>query len=330
MANLDPQKLYNSIISGDTQSLAKAITLLESTLQSHQEVANQLLDQCLPHTGKSIRIAVTGTPGVGKSTFIDAFGTYLIDTHQKKVAVLAIDPSSQRTRGSILGDKTRMNRLSVSDNAFVRPSPSGETLGGVAAETRESIMLCEAAGFDVILVETVGVGQSETLVHNMVDFFLLLLLPGAGDELQGIKRGIVEMADMITINKSDQNPALAQEAKIHYKNALHMLQSGRQQWSVPVEKIDALSGLNLPSVYSEIEKFIAGQQSHGFFEENRKKQSLVWLTEHIENGFLRFVKQNAFMQKQMNQVREAVQSNQISPRTAAIQFIKSVVKSSLS
>lgn len=325
MESLDSNTLYHSIISGNTQSLAKAITLLESTLPSHQAIANEILDKCLEKTGNSIRIAVTGVPGVGKSTFIDAFGQHLIETYQKKVAVLAIDPSSQKTRGSILGDKTRMNRLSVSDQAFVRPSPTGDTLGGVAAETRESILLCEAAGFDIILVETVGVGQSETLVHNMVDFFLLLLLPGAGDELQGIKRGIVEMADMIAINKSDVNPSLAQEAKMHYKNALHLLQSDRDQWTVPVEKIDSISGLHLGKVYEEILSFVTSQKEIGAFEANRKTQAADWLTEHIENGFLRYVKQNPEMQQKMNQVRKEVEDNKMSPRTAAAQFIAEIV-----
>lgn len=325
MESLDSNKLYHSIVSGNTQALAKAITLLESTLASHQNIANELLDMCLKNTGQSIRIAVTGVPGVGKSTFIDAFGQHLIDKYNKKVAVLAIDPSSQKTRGSILGDKTRMNRLSVSDQAFVRPSPTGDTLGGVAAETRESILLCEAAGFDIILVETVGVGQSETLVHNMVDFFLLLLLPGAGDELQGIKRGIVEMADMIAINKSDVNPSLAQEAKMHYKNALHLLQSGRDQWTVPVEKVDSITGLHLDNIYQEIVNFVHVQRDIGAFEANRKNQASVWLTEHIENGFLKYVKQNPMMQKKMNQVRKAVEDNTISPRTAATKFIAEIV-----
>lgn len=325
MPSFDSNTLYQSIISGDTKALAKAITLLESTLEQHQDIANQLLDRCLSHAGNSVRIAVTGVPGVGKSTFIDAFGSYLIEEHQKKVAVLAIDPSSQRTRGSILGDKTRMNRLSVSDQAFVRPSPSGDTLGGVAAETREAIMLCEAAGYDIILVETVGVGQSETLVHNMVDFFLLLLLPGAGDELQGIKRGIVEMADLIAINKSDVNPELAQEAKMHYKNAIHMIQGGREAWNVPIEKVDAVSGNNIETIYKHIQAFVSEQQSLGAFEQNRKTQSLVWFNEHLEGAFLRYVKQQPGLKERMESLRKEVAAGETSPRMAANTFIKNLL-----
>ncbi|MCO4818709.1 MAG: methylmalonyl Co-A mutase-associated GTPase MeaB [Bacteroidetes bacterium] len=326
MAALDVNQLYNSLVQGSTIALSKSITLLESTLESHQELANQLLDKCLNHTGNSIRIAVTGVPGVGKSTFIDAFGKYLIEHHNKKVAVLAIDPTSQKTRGSILGDKTRMNYLSVSDQSFVRPSPSGDTLGGVASETRESILLCEAAGFDVILVETVGVGQSETLVHNMVDFFLLLLLPGAGDELQGIKRGIVEMADMIAINKSDASPKLAKEAKQHYKNALHLMQSTRAEWGVRVEMIDSLSGTNMDLIYDQIQSFVSIQKANGLFESGRKEQSVLWLNQHIDHVFRILMKNNDRIQERLNAYQDKVSQNSQSPRSAAQQFIKELIK----
>ncbi|MFT5479738.1 MAG: LAO/AO transport system kinase [bacterium] len=325
MSSLNPKSLYTSIIQGEAKALAKAITLLESSLETHQEIANELLDLCLSHTGNSLRIGVTGVPGVGKSTFIDAFGDYLISEQHKKVAVLAIDPSSQRTKGSILGDKTRMNRLSNSEHAFVRPSPSGDTLGGVASQTRESILLCEAAGFDIVMVETVGVGQSETLVHEMVDFFLLLLLPGAGDELQGIKRGIVEMADMIAINKSDTNNQLAKEAKLHYKNALHLTQSGRQDWEIPVETIDSISGVNLETVSSQLELFISSQRANGSFELNRKKQTENWLTQHIEHVFLQFLKHDAIVQKKLTGYRKLVADNAHSPRSAANKFLKEVL-----
>ena len=326
MTALDVNDLYTSITEGNTLALSKAITLLESTLHSHQILANQLLDKCLAHTGDSVRIAVTGVPGVGKSTFIDAFGQYLIEQHQKRVAVLAIDPTSQKTRGSILGDKTRMNFLSGSDQAFVRPSPSGDTLGGVASETRESILLCEAAGFDVILVETVGVGQSETLVHNMVDFFLLLLLPGAGDELQGIKRGIVEMADMVAINKSDASPKLAKEAKQHYKNALHLMHTTRHNWMVPVEQIDSLSGNNLEVVYDQMTAFISAQKNNGKLVETRKKQAVLWLNQHIDYVFKMFVKQDAKIQEKLDAYKAEVSANAQSPRSAARDFIASILK----
>ncbi|MFT5724998.1 MAG: LAO/AO transport system kinase [Bacteroidia bacterium] len=326
MPNLDVNKLYKSINEGDNRALAKAITLLESTLQSHQDLGNRILDLCLKNSGNSIRIAVTGVPGVGKSTFIDAFGQYLIDEHHKKVAVLAVDPTSQRSKGSILGDKTRMNQLSVSESAFVRPSPSGDTLGGVAAQTREAILLCEAAGYDVILVETVGVGQSETLVHNMVDFFLLLLIPGAGDELQGIKRGIVEMADLVAINKSETNKTLAKEAYMHYKNALHLLQGSRQNWEVPVENIDSLSGLNLSTIYTQIERFVEVQKSTGDFEAHRKQQAVKWFYQQIKHGLMRLLDTDAALSKKAKGLADDVSQENISARSAANQFVSEILK----
>jgi LAO/AO transport system kinase len=326
MSNTDANTFYKAIQNGDTKALAKAITYLESTLQEHQVIANQLLDLCVKETTNTIRIGVTGVPGAGKSTFIDAFGTYLIETHNKKVAVLAIDPSSQRSKGSILGDKTRMNRLSVSEHAFVRPSPSGDNLGGVAAQTRESILLCEAAGYDVVLVETVGVGQSETLVHEMVDFFLLLLLPGAGDELQGIKRGIVEMADMIAINKTETNEKLAKEASLHYKNALHLLTGARNDWEVPVANIDSLSGLNLPVIYTQVEAFLTGQKANGNFESTRKNQSSIWLKQHIGSIFDNYIKTNSTVGEKLDSLQALVQQNKLSARSAATQFINDIIK----
>jgi LAO/AO transport system kinase len=231
---LEVETYVDGVLSGNIVALSKAITLIESNLPSHRETAQKIIERCLPHTGKSIRLGITGVPGAGKSTFIESFGMFLT-AKNKKVAVLAIDPSSQRTKGSILGDKTRMEELSNNEKAFIRPSPSAGSLGGVAQKTRESMMLCEAAGFDVVIVETVGVGQSETAVHSMVDFFLLLMIAGAGDELQGIKRGIMEMADALMINKADgDNLKRAQQAQAEYRSALHIFPKPESGWTPQV------------------------------------------------------------------------------------------------
>jgi LAO/AO transport system kinase len=272
------------ILAGNRVMLSQAITLVESTRAEHRNWAENIIEQCLPHAGNSIRIGITGTPGVGKSTFIEAFGAHFTEGG-KKVAVLAIDPSSQLSRGSILGDKTRMQHLSVNDNAFIRPSPAGDSLGGVARKTRESIILCEAAGFDTIIVETVGVGQSETAVHSMTDFFLLLLLPNAGDELQGIKRGIVEMADLIAVNKADGDNALAaKQAQAYYRNALHLLPPNDSQWTPQVLTCSALSRQGIADIAHLIADYQRFTQENRFFYENRKIQAAFWLTETIEQN----------------------------------------------
>lgn len=252
--------------------LGKAITLVESSLPNHQLLAQEVIDRCLPHSGNSIRIGITGVPGVGKSTFIEAFGLHLTG-QGRKMAILAIDPSSQRSRGSILGDKTRMEHLSVDPNAFIRPSPSGGSLGGVARKTRETIILCEAAGYDTILVETVGVGQSETTVHSMVDFFLLLMLGGAGDELQGIKRGIIEMADALIIHKADgDNLQKAQKAASDYKFALHLFPPGDSGWIPRVDICSSLTGLGIETVWKMINEYVELTKSNGYFNRKRNKQ----------------------------------------------------------
>ena len=272
------------ILQGNRVVLSQAITLIESTKTAHQNIAQQIIEQCLPHAGNSIRIGITGSPGVGKSTFIEAFGAQITEGgHQ--VAVLAIDPTSQMSRGSILGDKTRMFHLSTNEKAFIRPSPAGDSLGGVARKTRESIVLCEAAGFDVIIVETVGVGQSETAVHSMTDFFLLLLLPGAGDELQGIKRGIVEMADLIAVNKADgAREHMAKQAKAFYKNALHLLPVKESRWAPQAVTCSALSKLGIADIWQLINDYQYFTKENHFFYENRKDQSRYWLTESIESA----------------------------------------------
>ena len=315
----------NSIRNGDRGALSKAITLVESTKPNHRDLAAQILDGCSTLGKQSIRIGVTGVPGVGKSTFINALGKYLVEEKQLKVAVLAVDPSSQQSGGSILGDKTRMEYLSISENAFVRPSPSGDSLGGVAAASHECLILCEAAGYDVIFVETVGVGQSETYVHNMVDAFLLLLLPGAGDDLQGIKRGIVEMADVVAINKSDANPVFAKEAHIHYRNALQLIPSGRAGWRVPVQRIDSITETGLTELWSTLMSFIKHQKTTLAFEQNRKTQLSVWLSRYIDLELLRFIRNRSDLKKLRNQIEAEVVSGKASVRSAAMRFVKQVL-----
>ena len=287
MESLDYYK--KGVLEGDRVTLSRAITLIESKKNIHQELAQELIESILPFTGKSVRLGITGVPGVGKSTFIDAFGSYLTK-HNHQVAVLSIDPSSTRTRGSILGDKTRMERLSHDPKAYVRPSPSGNHLGGVASRTRETMLLCEAAGYDIIIVETVGVGQSETAVRDMVDFFLLLMLAGGGDELQGIKRGIMEMADMILINKvDDDNEKAGKLAKKEYERALHLFPPASSGWSIPVETVSAIQETGLGNVWQTIQNYLELVNSNGYFEELRKEQSLLWfhelLRQQLESNF---------------------------------------------
>ncbi|MFT7282932.1 MAG: LAO/AO transport system kinase, partial [Cyclobacteriaceae bacterium] len=270
------------IRKGDRVILSRAITLVESKNAVHQKMAEELLDSILPDTGKSIRLGITGVPGVGKSTFIDSFGSYLTDVKSKKIAVLSIDPSSSRSRGSILGDKTRMDRLSRNKNAYVRPSPAGTQLGGVAHKTRESMLLCEAAGYEIIIVETVGVGQSETSVRDMVDFFLLLMLAGGGDELQGIKRGIMEMADMVLINKVDgDNEKAGKQAKSAYQNALHLFPANTNNWVVPVETVSAIKEVGLDSAWQQIDRYNDQQRKTGWLNAMRSQQYLSWFHEAL-------------------------------------------------
>lgn len=280
----DIDLLAKKILSGDKIALSRAITLIESTNPKQFELGQQLIKRCLPFTEKSVRIGVTGVPGVGKSTFIESLGQYYT-SQGHKVAVLAIDPSSSISKGSILGDKTRMEKLSRDDNAFIRPSPSGNHLGGVARKTRETILLCEAAGFDKIIIETVGVGQSETMVHSMVDFFLLLKLAGAGDELQGIKRGIIEMADLIVINKAEgDNMNQAKLAQKAFETALHYYPPKQNGWLPKVLLTSALYNKGITEVADEINGFIKLTQKNGYFELNRQEQNRYWLEESILQG----------------------------------------------
>ena len=286
--------LAQEILKGNITALGQAITLVESTLPEDEKIAQKLLGACLLKSGNSIRIGITGVPGVGKSTFIEAFGK-LLTSQGKKVAVLAIDPTSERTKGSILGDKSRMHQLSSDKNAFIRPSPNSGTLGGVANKTRESIILCEAAGFDIILIETVGVGQSETTVNNLVDFFLLLMLAGAGDELQGIKRGIMELAHALVITKADgDNCQKAKNAALEYKSALHLFPAMENGWTPQVSTCSALQNTGVEQILETITKFDAQMLSSGWKIKNRKDQNNYWLHLKIKEE-LGNIKYNALL-----------------------------------
>jgi LAO/AO transport system kinase len=276
------QQLIKDLVSNNKTALSRAITLVESSAPKHQQQAKEIIEACLPHSNKSIRIGITGVPGVGKSTFIEQFGKLLV-TQNKKVAVLAVDPSSSLSKGSILGDKTRMEDLVKEPNVFIRPSASGNSLGGVARKTRETIILCEAAGFDTIIIETVGVGQSETAVHSMTDFFLLLKLAGAGDELQGIKRGIMEMADAIVINKADgENVKAAKLAKTEFNRALHLYPPKGSGWTPRTVTCSATKNEGIDDIWTIISDYISETSENGYFQQKRKEQNKFWLIQTIE------------------------------------------------
>lgn len=311
----------SGILNGNRTILSKAITLVESSKPEHNALAQQIINHCIPHSGKSIRVGITGVPGVGKSTFIETFGSYAIE-QEHKVCVLAIDPSSKKTGGSILGDKTRMEALSTHPDAFIRPSPSAGALGGVANATRESIILCEAAGFDFIIVETVGVGQSEIAVHGMVDFFLLLMLAGAGDELQGIKRGIMEMADAILINKADgKNVKPAKLARREYANALHLFPPTENGWIPKVETCSSLEKTGIEKAYQIIEQFQQNTQLKGFFDSKRKKQAKEWMHESIAHQLQADFFTNSGVSKQLNTIEQKVLSGNMNAYLAAQKLI---------
>ena len=308
------------LTAGNRRALAKAITLVESKLDTHREQAQQVLEQILPKTGKSIRIGISGIPGVGKSTFIEAFGRHLI-AQDKKVAVLAVDPSSPLRGGSILGDKTRMEELSREENAFIRPSPSEGALGGVAQKTRETMLLCEAAGYDVILVETVGVGQSEYEVAAMVDFFLVLMIPNAGDELQGIKRGIMELADALVINKADgESINLANRTKSHYQNAFHLIKHG-SFWNPRVETCSALEKERIGDIWEMICEYQQLALDNSAFYEKRSRQNSEWLNKLIHEMIELRLKQSQSVQEQMPGLQQAVIDNRVTPYSAAKQIV---------
>ncbi len=315
---LSIQQMVDGILAGNISILSKAITLIESTLNEHQHQAQEVLKGCLPHSGRSVRVGITGVPGVGKSSFIEVLGKYLTKQN-KKVAVLAIDPSSYRTKGSILGDKTRMEELSTDPNAFIRPSPSAGTLGGVAQKTWETIILCEAAGFDTIIVETVGVGQSETLVHSMVDFFLLLMLAGAGDELQGIKRGIMEMADAIVINKADgSNITKAKQARIEYQNALHLYPTPESGWVPSVAICSAHEKTGISEVWQVVEDYIAFTRNNNYFETKRTSQDMQLMHQALKDLLLTDFYQSDEIKKNIKQIEKDIRQKKLSSYKAAM------------
>jgi LAO/AO transport system kinase len=305
------------ILKGDISILGQAVTLVESTRPEDHDKAQEVIEKCLPHATNSIRIGITGVPGAGKSTFIDALGMHLVENGHK-LAVLAIDPSSERTKGSILGDKTRMEGLSVAENAFIRPSPSAGSLGGVARKTRETIVLCEAAGFDTIFVETVGVGQSETAVHSMVDFFLLIQLAGTGDELQGIKRGIMEMADGIAINKADgNNLEKANVAKVQFQNALHLFPMPESQFSPKVLTCSAYEKTGIAEVWQMVEEYIAFTKNNEYFDYKRQRQSKYWMYESINEQLRNHFYQNEKIEQLLKDYETLLLNDKISSFMAA-------------
>jgi len=316
------QQLIDGILKGNITSLSRAITLIESNNPKHLAKANIIIESCLPHANNSIRVGITGVPGVGKSTFIEALGMHLT-VLGKKVAVLAVDPSSTITKGSILGDKTRMEELVKNKNAFIRPSASGNALGGVARKTRETIILCEAAGFDTVLIETVGVGQSETTVHSMVDFFLLLKLSGAGDELQGIKRGIIEMADAIVINKADGNNIKpAKLAKVEFNSALHLFPEKSSKWQPKVTLCSALHNEGIFAIWEMVLAYSKLTKANKFFETNRKEQNKYWLLQTIEAQLKSdFFNLDHIKSELLNQMRR-IENQETTPFSAAEILLK--------
>ncbi len=316
------KKFISEILAGNITFLSRAITLIESTNKEHQEKANIILEKCLPYANKSIRIGITGVPGVGKSTFIEVFGKHLTN-NGRKVAVLAVDPSSSINRGSILGDKTRMEELVNDQNAFIRPSPSGNSLGGVAQKTRESIILCEAAGFNTIIIETVGVGQSETMVHSMVDFFLLLKIAGAGDELQGIKRGIIEMADAIVINKSDgENIKNTKIAKIEFNRALHLYPPKENGWQPKILTASALKNKGIDTVLDMIEEYISLAKKNKFFNIKRNNQNTFWLQSTIQQSLYDSFFKNNNISNALQEEIDLLKNGKTTPFTSAKKLLK--------
>jgi len=312
-SELTSKELIAGILNGNKTMLSKALTLVESSNAGHKSEAREVVNGCLAHSGKSFRLGITGVPGVGKSTFIESFGKEVLK-QGKKLAVLAIDPSSQKTKGSILGDKTRMQTLISEENAFIRPSPTSEALGGVARATKESIILCEAAGYDFIIIETVGVGQSETEVHAMVDFFLLLMLSGAGDELQGIKRGIMEMADGLVITKADgDNTKKATRAAAEYKSAIHLLPPASHNFHVQIKTCSAYENTGITEISHMLQEFEKHVKSNGFFESNRALQNVNWMHSHLKNKLISDFYSAEGRKDKLKEIEEKVMAGEISP-----------------
>lgn len=324
---LSKEEMMEGILSGNRMILSRAITLVESALPDDRKLSEDILNELLPKTGGSLRIGITGVPGVGKSTFIESFGLFLCE-QGFNVAVLAIDPSSQRTSGSILGDKTRMEQLSHHPSAYIRPSPTSNSLGGVANKTRETMLLCEAAGFEVILIETVGVGQSETAVKGMVDFFLLLMLAGAGDELQGIKKGIMEMADGIAITKADgDNIKQSKQARIEYQNALHLFPPSESGWYPKVLTCSSVDNAGLDDIWQMINEYKEKLSASGYLVEMRKKQNIEWMNESIKQGLLHQFFSNEKVKSQLKDLTEKVVNGELTPQFAARKLIQDNSKS---
>ena len=314
------------ILKGDISILGQAVTLVESTLPEHYALSQEVIEKCLPYASRSARIGITGVPGAGKSTFIEALGMHLVNKGSK-LAVLAIDPSSERSKGSILGDKTRMEELSVSDKAFIRPSPSAGSLGGVARKTRETVVLCEAAGFDKIIIETVGVGQSETAVHSMVDFFLLIQLAGTGDELQGIKRGIMEMADGIIINKAEgANLEKAKLAQCQFQNALHLFPAHESGWVPKVLTCSAFHKIGIEEVWQMMEEYIAFTKKNGYFDVKRKLQAKYWMYETIDEALRNHFYKNPEIEASLQEMEIKISNDELSSFIAATKLLDSYFK----
>ncbi len=321
MTIYDPQYYIEGVLNRNRLVLARTITLIESSLPAHQEIARIIIDRLLPSTGKAVRLGITGVPGAGKSTFIESFGTMLTGLGHR-LAVLAIDPSSTRSGGSILGDKTRMEKLAVNDRAFIRPSPSRGTLGGVARKTRETMLVCEAAGYDVVIIETVGVGQSEITVASMVDFFLILMIAGAGDELQGIKKGVLEVADAIVINKADGDNVLrAEMAQKDYQAALHLLMHNDPVWSPPVLTCSSLEMQGMETIWQTIADHRAALTDANLLEAKRKSQSLEWMAFLLDDGLRQWFYGHPQIKTQLPLLRQEVAAGRLSPTAAADQLL---------
>ncbi len=312
--------LRDGVLARERRALAKTITLIESTRPDHQARARALLDALLPHTGRSLRIGISGVPGVGKSTFIEAFGLHLI-SNGSRVAVLAVDPTSSVSGGSILGDKTRMEHLSTHAEAFVRPSPAGGSLGGVAARTREAMLACEAAGFDIVIIETVGVGQSESAVAGMTDIFILMQLPNAGDELQAMKKGVIELADVIVINKADIDPRAAELAQRNVAGATMMLRPSSKHWSPPAMLVSALNRSGIEALWGKIEEYRVSMQAHGELEDKRRRQALAWMWQMIDEGLRGRFKAHPAVQHEIARVTAAVASGETSATAGAARLL---------
>jgi LAO/AO transport system kinase len=320
-SELSLEQFVEGILSGNRSVLARAITIIESSLPKHEELAQQIIERCISYSGSSIRVGITGVPGVGKSSFIETLGKHIIESGSR-LAVLAVDPTSQRSKGSILGDKTRMEDLSKDERVFIRPSPAGASLGGVAKKTRETILLCEAAGYDIVFIETVGVGQSETVVHSMVDFFLLLMLAGAGDELQGIKRGIMEMADLIAITKADGNNIdKANVAMAEYRAALHLFPATESGWIPKVLTCSALENTNISSVWNVISEYIQHTKQNQFYSKKRREQAIYWMHQFITDTLT----ENFYNQKNVKQRLSSIEQSVLSGRATSYQAAKELL-----